>query len=298
MATGMRGFARVGSPEVIGRQEWLDRLADPLQKWLGAAVQRGGAPAQVLKDWLNGLWLGHPLHPALTDVPIGAWWTGLFLDLLGAREGADTALALGTLAALPTALTGAADWSDTDGETRRLGLVHALVNVAALGCCVGSLLARHTGRRGLGMQLSVTGVALASFSAWLGGDLVFARGNVVNHAAWEPEDNRFHVAAKLDDLVDGRLTAAEITVEETRLPLVMLKQMSEVFTLGAVCTHAGGPLAEGTLVNGACVQCPWHGSWFDLRDGSIKRGPATMSQPAYETQIRDGNVEVRRVRRT
>ncbi len=296
MATEIRELARAASPDTIGRQKWLDGTSDQLQKWFATVVEQGGAPAQALKDWLNGVWLGHPLHPALTDVPIGAWWIGLFLDLLGQREGADAALLGGTLAALPTALSGAADWTDTYGKTRRVGLVHALVNVGALACFAGSLLARRTGSRRLGIPLSATGLSLASFSAWLGGDLVFAQGNVVNHAAWEPELEDFSVAARLQDLADGRLTSAEVSAEGTKVPLVLLRQGSDVFALGNVCTHAGGPLAEGSLVDDTCVQCPWHGSWFDMRDGHIVRGPATIPQPAYQVRIRDGNVEVRRAR--
>jgi nitrite reductase/ring-hydroxylating ferredoxin subunit len=106
----------------------------------------------------------------------------------------------------------------------------------------------------------------------------------------------FQTAARLDDLTEGQLTAAQVSVEGTSVPLVLLKRGSEVFALGNVCTHAGGPLTEGTLVDDTVVQCPWHGSRFDMRAGRIVRGPATMAQPAYETRVRDGDVDVRRRR--
>jgi nitrite reductase/ring-hydroxylating ferredoxin subunit len=114
----------------------------------------------------------------------------------------------------------------------------------------------------------------------------------VNRTAWEPEDDEFHVATKFDDLVEGRLTAGEITVQGNRLPLTL--HGSEVLALGAVCSHAGGPLNRGLLVNETRVQCPWHGSRFDLRAGRVVHRPATMPQPTYRTRIREGIVEVRR----
>jgi nitrite reductase/ring-hydroxylating ferredoxin subunit len=226
--TAIQELQRVVGPETIGRQEWLDGVSDQLQKGIATGITQAGAPAQALKDWLNGVWL-----------------------------------------------------------------VHAFVNVGALTCFTGSLLARRAGQRGPGVCLSTVGLSLASFSAWLGGDLVFALGNVVNRTAWEPEVGEFQTAARLDELPEGQLTAAQVKVEETSVQLVLLKRGSQVFALGNVCTHAGGPLAEGALVDGTCVQCPWHGSQFDMRDGRVVRGPATMVQPAYETRVRDGNVEVR-----
>ncbi len=284
----------IGRPDTIGRQEWLNGIEDRLQQWLGVAL-KGSAPAQAFKDFLNGTWLGHPLHPALTDVPIGAWWSGMLLDILGIRAGADAAIGFGTIAALPTALTGLADWSDTYGRTRRVGLVHGALNVAAFGCYVGSLAARRAGRRILGLQLSTAGLSLATYSAWLGGDLVFAQGNVVNHAAWAPDVDDFAPVGKLEALPDGQVTRAATTVGGEEVPLVLLRQGTQVYALANVCTHAGGPLAEGALVDGLCVQCPWHGSIFDFRDGRIQRGPATIPQPAFEVRVRDGNVEVRRL---
>src|SRR5207249_5088649 len=136
-------------------------------------VEQGGPQARQVKDFLNGTWLGHPLHPALSDAPIGAWLTGALLDLVGAERGADAALTLGTLAALPTAAAGLADWHDQSGPPRRTGVVHALLNSAGLACFVGSLIARRSGNRALGVGLSTTGLALATGGAYLGGELVY-----------------------------------------------------------------------------------------------------------------------------
>ena len=80
------------------------------------------------------------------------------------------------------------------------------------------------------------------------------------------------------------------------LPIVLLKRGEQILALSGTCSHWGGPLAEGELVDGVCVECPWHGSQFDLRDGSVRRGPATAPAPVFETRLREGRVEVRRAR--
>jgi nitrite reductase/ring-hydroxylating ferredoxin subunit/uncharacterized membrane protein len=291
-----KSAARFTDAEVIGRQAWLDSTADALQQGVRSLVEWGGEPARTFKDALHGTWLGHSLHPVLTDVPIGAWTAGLLFDMVGLDEAADRLLELGVVAAVPTALTGAADWSDTDGKQRRVGLVHAVLNSAALSLFLASIAARRAGNRPAGVALSATGYALAAGSAYLGGELVYSQGTAVSRAAWDPDVPEFQVAARASDLVDGQLAQGEITVEGQRLPLVLLKRGPEVLALGDVCSHWGGPLHEGKVVEGDCVECPWHGSTFDLRDGSVTHGPATVPQPRYEARLRDGNVEVRRLR--
>src|SRR3954469_24152183 len=121
-----------------GQNATLDQWSDQLQGLVRTGVEQGGPAALRFKNWLNGVWMGHPLHPALTDVVLGAWWTGALLDLTGGRRSADAAITVGVLAAVPTAASGAADWSDIDGEQRRTGLVHALLNSAGLMCMIAS----------------------------------------------------------------------------------------------------------------------------------------------------------------
>ena len=278
-----------------GQPAWLDPLAEQLQEKLGTFIKDVGQPGQDIKNFLHGIWLGHPLHPAMTDVPIGAWTTAAFLDLFGIEQGADAAIGLGIVAALPTAAAGMADWSDTEGEERRVGLVHALLNSAALGCYVGSLIARRAGNRGFGIGLSTAGLAVNLWSAYLGGELSYRLGQGVNRNAWRPQAPEFQVAAPADSLPEGQLAPGEITVEGEKVPLVLLKRGSQVFALNGVCAHLGGPLAEGTLVDGDCVECPWHGSRFNMQNGSVVQGPAAYPQPHFEARIRDGNVEVRQV---
>jgi nitrite reductase/ring-hydroxylating ferredoxin subunit/uncharacterized membrane protein len=279
------------SPE---QNQMLDSWSEGLQKVLATGVEQGGPAARRFKNWLNGVWLGHPLHPALTDAAIGAWFTGAFLDVVGARGAADAAMTAGVLSAVPTAMAGAADWSDTSEEARRAGLVHALLNSVGLVFMIGSLFARRTERRALGIGLSTTALILTSISAWLGGHLVFILGTNVSRTAFEPTVDEFQAVARADALEQGKLVGAEVTVQGTKVPLVLLKKGQSVMALSATCTHWGGPLAEGKLVDGDCVQCPWHASQFSMVDGSVCQGPATAPAHVFETRIREGNVEVRR----
>lgn len=276
------------------QNELLDLWSDRLQGFLQVTVEQGGPAARRAKNWLNGVWLGHPLHPALTDLALGAWLTGSALDIVGARRTADAAITLGVLSAVPTALSGAADWADTSGEPRRTGLVHALLNSAGLACMIGSLFARRAEQRGVGVCLSMIGLGFASLAAYLGGHLVYAMGTNVSREAFEPPLEDFKVVANAAALEAGKLVGAEAEVDGTRVPLVLYKKGRSVMALSGTCTHAGGPLADGKLVDGDCVECPWHGSQFSLVDGSVCQGPATVAAHVFETRINQGNVEVRR----
>jgi nitrite reductase/ring-hydroxylating ferredoxin subunit/uncharacterized membrane protein len=279
------------SPE---QNELLDLWSDRLQGFLRVTVEQGGPAAIRAKNWLNGVWLGHPLHPALTDVAIGAWWTGAFMDMLGARRTADAAITLGVLSAVPTALSGAADWSDTSGQPRRTGLMHALLNSGGLVCMIGSLFARRAERRATGVCLSMVGVFLSSVAAYLGGHLVFAMGTNVNRSAFEPTVDEFQVVTSAASLEPGKLVGAEVNVEGTKVPIVLYRKGQSIMALSATCTHWGGPLAEGKLLAEDCVECPWHGSQFSLADGSVRQGPATTPAHVFEARISNENVEVRR----
>jgi nitrite reductase/ring-hydroxylating ferredoxin subunit/uncharacterized membrane protein len=278
------------------QNQTLDSWSDQLQGLVQGGIEQGGPAARRMKNWLNGVWLGHPLHPALTDVTIGAWSAGFLMDLVGARVAADAAMTVGVLSAVPTALAGAADWSDTDGESRRTGLVHALLNATGLVFMIGSLFARRAGQRALGVGLSTAGLSLSGISALLGGHLVFSLGTNVSRTAFEPTIDEFQAVARADAIEPGKLFGAEADVDGNKVPLVLLKKGRAIMAISGTCTHWGGPLAEGKLLqgDGDCVECPWHGSQFDLADGSVQQGPATVSAHVFETRIRNGNVEVRR----
>jgi nitrite reductase/ring-hydroxylating ferredoxin subunit/uncharacterized membrane protein len=273
--------------------EMLDGLAKGVQSPLAAWVRSTGALGESIKNFLHGVWLGHSLHPALTDVPIGAWTAGVFFDLFGPHEAADAAYALGSLAAVPTALSGTADWLEITDKQRRVGFVHAILNVLGLGLILLSLNERLKGRRKSGVVLSMVGYGVASISAWLGGELVYLLGTAVSRNAFEPIATDFVAAADFSSLVEGQLTAGRIEVDGQTVPLVLLKRGSDVYALNGVCSHSGGPLPDGKLLDNDCVECPWHRSQFSMHDGSVRRGPATVAQPSYDVRIRDGKVEVR-----
>ena len=284
------------SKTIASQGQLLDTLAKAVQGPLGSAVRATGPVGQMVKDFLHGVWLGHALHPALSDVPIGAWTAGVLFDLIGFDDAADASFALGSLAAVPTALSGMADWLEITDEPRRVGFVHAVLNSAALGLIVSSLGTRAKGRRAVGVGLSAVGYALAALSAWLGGELVYVLGSGINRNAFEPASPEFQVAVDAAALKEGVLSAAHIRVDEQDVPLVLLRRGDEVLALSGICSHSGGPLAEGKLVADECVECPWHRSRFSLRDGGVHQGPASVPQPVFEARIRDGKVEVRRTR--
>ncbi|MBE7187058.1 MAG: Rieske 2Fe-2S domain-containing protein [Jatrophihabitans endophyticus] len=262
---------------------------DPLGEKLNAALSAVPRPAPV-EDVLSGTPVGHPLHPALVAVPMGAWVSVPFLDAAGQDDAATRLVGLGLLAAVPTAATGASDWLTTNSAERRVGLVHALLNYAGIGSYLVSWLQRRRGRRTAGMITSTLGLTFVSAAGWLGGHLAYAQGVGVDTTAFEsfPEDWTDAVA-EADVPADGMASA-----QVGGVPILLARTGGTVVALGDRCTHRGAPLHEGDLRDG-CVHCPWHDSVFALADGEVVSGPATRPQPALETRVRDGRVQVRRV---
>jgi nitrite reductase/ring-hydroxylating ferredoxin subunit/uncharacterized membrane protein len=278
----------------------VDELAEQLQQAITTTFEQAGERGTVVKDVLHGTWLGHVLHPALVAVPIGSWTTAAMLDLAGHRKGADAAIGFGIVAALPTGASGLVDWSYAEGKPRRLGFAHAALNGTALGLYSLSWLARKSGHRGLGVMLSTAGLSMVGAAGYLGGELSYTLGLGVNRNAWSPEveqlapnSSEFVPVINEDDVREGVLTAAEVSLGEEKVPLVLMRKGREILALNGTCSHLGAPLAEGKLVNEWCVECPWHQSQFDFRDGSVQQGPAAYPQPKFETRIMNGMVEVR-----
>jgi nitrite reductase/ring-hydroxylating ferredoxin subunit/uncharacterized membrane protein len=264
----------------------LDKVAKPIAALVGKAVQ-----PRVVRNVLSGTYLGHPAHPMLTDLPIGAWSMSALLDLVGgakSEQAADLLVSAGVLSAIPTAATGLNDWSDTIGGEQRIGAVHASANVVALGLYAASLLARRSGRRGAGKVLGLAGLGVVTVGAYLGGHLSFAKAVNVNHTILEHRPHEWTTVLAEAELAEGELR--NVAVGEASVLLV--RDDGQVHALANTCSHAGGPLNEGELADG-CVICPWHGSIFRLTDGHIVRGPASVPQPAYQTRVRDGKIEVR-----
>ncbi|MBE1532597.1 Rieske (2Fe-2S) protein [Actinomadura algeriensis] len=270
----------------IEEMEAIDKIADPMAK----VIQRMVRP-RLVRNLLSGTNLGHPLHPVLTDVAIGAWSMSAVLDTVGGRDtepAADLLMKVGVASAVPTALSGLNDWSDTLGPSRRVGWVHAMANSAALGLYVASLAMRARGDRRAGKALGLAGGGVLAVGGYLGGHLSFVQGVNVNHTAWQQGPDEW--TPVMDDamIVDGEPRR----VDADGVPVLLYRQDGRVNALSATCTHMGGPLDEGTFADG-CVTCPWHGSTFRLDDGDIVRGPASTPQPHFETRVRDGRVEVR-----
>jgi nitrite reductase/ring-hydroxylating ferredoxin subunit len=262
--------------------EPLDPVAEPVQEAVSSLPQ-------PIRDLLDGVWFGNPLHPALTDVPLGAWSTAFVLDLVGSKS-ADDALAVGCLGAVPAALTGVNDWSHLKEDERRLGLVHALLNSMGLMLNVASLVARRSGHRGLGKVFSGVAYAGTLFSAHLGGHLSFGLGVRVNRTAFESPRERYAPVCDAAELDGGRLVRVEL--EGEAVVVSRSEETDEVCAISATCSHLGGPLDEGER-EGDTVICPWHGSRFSLCSGAVEGGPAVYPQPRYETRERAGKVEIR-----
>ncbi|WP_207938721.1 Rieske 2Fe-2S domain-containing protein [Actinomadura darangshiensis] len=270
----------------LERAEALDKAAKPLSK----AVQRAVRP-RLVRNMLSGTNLGHPLHPALTDVTVGAWSMAALLDAVGgceAEPASDLLVKAGVVSAVPTALTGLNDWSDTLEGDRRVGLVHAAANTVALSLYMASIAARARGDRGKGKALGFAGFGLLGMSAYLGGHLSFTKGVNVNRTAWQEGPDEWTPVLGADDLPEG----AHRTADAGGVQVLLHKIDGRVYALAATCSHMGGPLGDGTFEDG-CVTCPWHGSTFRFSDGGIRRGPASTPQPCYETRVENGRIEVR-----
>ena len=275
----------------IERLEALDRLVRPLAAAAGRATR-----STPVKNAVSGTWLGHPLHPVLTDVPIGAWAMATLLDVVGGRASGAAArrlVAAGVASAVPTAAAGWSDWSDTYGADQRVGLAHAMGNVAALTLQIGSYLCRRRDHRVMGAALSSLALGAVTVTGYLGGHLSFGRGIGVDHTAFEaPVADWVDVASVHDLGTDGQ----PLRVVAGGVPVMLARDGADVVALSATCVHAGGPLDEGKLLDGS-VRCPWHGSVFRLADGKALRGPATTSQPVWQTRLEGDRILVRSTER-
>jgi len=270
----------------IHKAEGLDVVAKPLSKAVARAIPHG-----LLKDLLSGTWLGHPLHPMLTDVAIGSWTSAFVIDAIGHERGeaaADSLIGVGVVSALPTAVAGLSDWSDLMGAERRVGLVHAGANIVAVGFYGLSWLARRDGRRSRGVALSLVGATVATVGGYLGAHLSYRQGVNVDRNAWDEGVDEWVDAVDEGELAHGQPVAAQAGEAN----ILLVREGSTIHAIGDVCGHAGGPLHEGELDDG-CISCPWHASTFRLSDGAVLHGPATAPQPVYDTRVEGGKVQVR-----
>lgn len=297
---------RLPFPRLAAFAERVERAPslDAPVRALSNMVVRALPPRTRLDDALHGVPFGQPAHPALVRLPLGCWTSAVLLDFLpGARflpraqrfPAAQALLAAGLTAAIPSAASGLADWSALHRHQQRVGLVHALAQGTSTVLFASSLLARISGRQRSGKALSLAGLTAATAGAYLGGHLALRLGAGASHA--EPIGHLVALGwqdmCPLDDLPEGRLARRQLGY----LSLVALRHGPAVHVLSDHCAHLGGPLHQGRVVTEdgqACVSCPWHGSVFRFRDGSVVHGPATARQPAFESRVTDsGLVQVR-----
>jgi nitrite reductase/ring-hydroxylating ferredoxin subunit/uncharacterized membrane protein len=288
-----------------GMRHFLDRLMDANDGWakpFGAFNHRWLTalfrPIRPVKDLLNGTWLGHPVHPAVTDLPFGAFIVALVLDLVGQPQPAFVAMIVGQLGFLAAIVSGLADYTDTDGRARTRATLHGTLMAVATVLTFISLLLRDGGAAtGVAQTaLLAVGLGLAFAGAYVGGDVVYVLGNMVSRHAFRGSGQKW---IRLDTggltdlaaLPEGAPRRMRAGIND----LVIVRIGDTIHAMHAVCAHAGGPLDEGPVTLDGCIECPWHGSRFALADGRLRRGPAVYDQPAYEVRVGEGGgYEVRR----
>ena len=274
----------------IGQLKHLDRVADQVDKLVRPRVE-----APPVRNALSGVWLGHRLHPMLTDIAVGSFTSAALVDVMAPRHPkiARRLIGAGIVSALPTAASGLSDWIDVYGDARRIGLVHAAGNSIALGLYTRSFLHRGKlhrvrGRRGRGRVSSFLGLGVLAATGYLGGHLSYVLGVGVDHTGFHPKLEEWVDAGAAEELPEGGHTVARAGEVE----VLLVRHNGDIKALANRCSHAGWPLAPGKFENG-CVTCPMHGSTFSLEDGHVIRAPAASAQPMYRVREHNGRIEVR-----
>ena len=272
---------------------WARPFGEFNRRWATALFR----PIYPIKDLLNGRWLGHPLHAAVTDIPIGLLLGVVILDILGQPAAADAVL-IGTIVfMLLAAISGLADYSDTSGMPLTRATLHATIMVVTLLILIVSAVMRAGAPddRTVPIALSIIGFILITAGAFVGGDVAYLFGNMVNRHAFRGPGAKW-VALDTGSVTDlSKIPEATPTKVRAGInDLVVVRTGDDLSAMHNVCAHAGGPLNEGKLVDG-CIECPWHGSRYRLTDGFAQRGPTVYDQPSYEIRAAEGGgYEVRR----
>ncbi|MBI2763304.1 MAG: Rieske 2Fe-2S domain-containing protein [Chloroflexi bacterium] len=279
---------RVFDRLIAAQARWARPLGDFNHRWLAALFR----PVPAIADLLHGRWLGHPLHSVLTDAPIGIMFMLVVLDLIRQPIAADLTLVFGILTMLAAAVTGAADYSQTDGTPRERATVHSTLMVAALLVYAGSLALRAgagpDGERGVAIGLSVVGFVILAAGAYVGGQVVYLFGNMVSRHAFRGSSAKWIALepAELDEhggIPEGRPVKGRLGINA----LALVRHGDRILAVHDECAHAGEPLSGGSVDDGT-ITCPWHGSRFRLSDGRVVRGPSVYDQPVYDVRRRDG----------
>ncbi len=291
--------AQANIENLLIRSPWLDQQVDRVgtliqNKIRDFITQQGDAGTQV-RNFLNGVWLGHPLHAAVTDLPVGAWTTGVFFDYLGAITGSrtlqrtgDLATGVGVAGGIVAAIAGLADYSEIESEQRRVGTVHGILNALGLAFMGWSIARRFAGDRAGSLPLSTIGYLLSFVSADIGGLMVYRYGATVNRQAWTEGPTEFTPVCPANQLGEGQLQVGKADGTEVLLTRVG----GQIYAIGNRCTHWGCSLAQGQLQSGD-IKCHCHGSTFNLATGAVVSGPATSPEPSFDVRERNGQIEVK-----
>ncbi len=273
-------------------QPWIESGADAVKESAGKVID--ALPRRV-RNFLHGVWLGHPFHPVITDIVVGSYSTLAVLDVAeaaGAKQIApatDLALATGLSSGMLAAAAGFTDWRVLDGKARKIGFVHMLFNVTGTLLYIASLIARKGGNRGLGRGLAFAGYGTLFGGAYLGGHLVFAKNVGVDHAAdWETT-SEYKNAGSEADLMPGELR--RVMLDEA--PVVLFRHSGTVIAMSDSCAHMGCPLSDRGIIEGDSIRCSCHGSRYRIVDGLVIEGPSAHPQPVYDVRLRSGQIEVR-----
>ena len=280
----------------LRRQGWLEPVSDFVQKVVGGFYGALGQPGRMLRDLMHGVWpLGHPLHPALTDVPLGAWFAAVVLGFASdiwpqlPAVASPAALAVGVVVSLGAAAAGYTDFHDTFALERRAAMLHGLTMTLVIVVMVISLaVSVFHGSPGLALGIATVGLVISLFGAYIGGHLTFRFGTMVNRHAFTEFPDEWFEAGAAKDFVEGQMRL----VNAGPIPVLVLRRGGKLEAIANTCSHAGGPLNEGTLQDDV-VTCPWHGSKFCVRDGAVRGGPATFAQPVYLVREESGRVKLR-----
>ena len=282
------------SQRITDAMPFLDSVADRVQPKVQAIIDEGGAR---LRNVVDGVWFGSPLHPALTDVPVGSWTAAITFDALDVmtgsralRNAADASLALGVAGGFAAAALGLSDWRYLSGGSRRMGTAHALLNTVGLALSTTSLILRATGRRNAGRLAFLTGYSVSGMAAHIGGELSYHYALRVDRNAFQGTGpDEFAPVLDEEELPQDGMRRVEVDGAGV---LLSRSSSGEVCAISSVCGHFGGPLEQGDR-EGDTVVCPWHRSRFDLRSGQVIDGPAVFPQSRYETRVRDGRIEIK-----
>jgi nitrite reductase/ring-hydroxylating ferredoxin subunit/uncharacterized membrane protein len=280
---------------------FVDRLVD--QPWIedgaNAAKESAGKVIDALprrvRNFLHGVWLGHPFHPVVTDIVVGSYSTLALLDLAEAAgknqmaPASDLALTTGLSSGMVAAAAGFTDWHSLGGKAKKVGFLHMLLNVTGTLLYTGSLIARKVGNRSLGRILAFAGYGTLFGGAYLGGHLVFAKKVGVDHAAGWETTNEFKYVMADADLMPGQLKRIELD----GVAVALFRHGRRVVAMSDSCAHRGCPLSERGIIEGDSIRCSCHNSRYRIDDGLVIEGPSAHPQPVYDVRVRGGQIEVR-----